>query len=224
MTTDSTLEMLAQEFTKGIHIYKGKYRLIPYKQADWFTCCYFSVQRTIHGGLPKDKRNLLREEIFNAIDVLQNTPSNLEEFDKWIYDLFDKITKIHQLTIGQSQKLVNILLKYHYCYYYANIDQNWNERNSFIARMGRFLHVPIDNYVLVQLKDVYKCPKVAINSAGNYATIQINTEYVSWSRLDSPDGYSAYKEIQHFVRNIVIRQPQYASALHFEMQELWIKP
>ncbi|MEJ8555040.1 hypothetical protein [Tepidibacter sp. Z1-5] len=93
--------------------------LEPFNEKNWFRDAYQTMQRTKKGGTSKEQKEEIRNLVFTEIKKMKNIEATQECFDKWFYDVVNNISKIGQLTFGQSQKIVNILLKYFYCYYHS---------------------------------------------------------------------------------------------------------
>lgn len=209
----SDLEALACTFVK----YVG---LFPYDQPRWFRRCYASVQRTVHGGLRRSVRRDLRSRLFDGVARLALSVER-EAFEQWHDKLLDEVRACSGLRLGQAQKLINLLLKYHYAYLHAGCDLEWAERHQHIDALSPSFHVSVDVYVLVRLKQKYRYPLIALNGAQTYGTLRVGERHVAWSRLAER---APYAHIQGFIRNLAADRATYASPLHFEMCELWNVP
>ncbi len=222
MQTTNELKALCIHFSQNVVILKGRVRLIPFDVHTWFQCAYFSIQRTIPGGLTQSAYDHLRSALFGAVYTLQEQTGTADSFEKWIVSTIEEQSETYNISIGQSQRLTNLLLKYYYCYYNAEIDPLWNEEHHFIKQHSPFFHLPLDNYVLVSLKLKYACPDIHINREHTNATLLIGDETVSWSRL--ADIFT-YVQLQLFVQEMMDNHLQvFDNALHFEMAELYSKP
>jgi hypothetical protein len=222
MPISNELHVLCAQFCQDIALFKGRVRLIPFEPQAWFRCVYFSIQRTVTGGLPQDSYEQLRHALFDAIYALPEQPQTAEAFEEWIASTIQKHAEQYGISIGQAQKLINLLLKYYYCYYHADIDPSWNAQHQFIVQYSPFFHIPLDNYVLVSLKLKYACPAIHINRSHTYATLRVGDELVSWSRLED---LPTYVQMQGFVQEMMGNHLHaFDSALHFEMAELYFKP
>lgn len=210
----SNLHDLASTFAE----YVG---LAPYDQRHWFRRCYSTVQRTIHGGLPRSTRRELRSRLFEGVARLEGLQTKQAAFERWHRDLLDELQTCSGLRLGQAQKLINLLLKYHYVYLHAGIDQEWAERHQHIDALSPFFHVPIDVYVLVSLNTTFSYPHIALNRRKTYATLRVNGQQVAWSRLTEREPY---EHVQQFIQGLAGDRLIYASPLHFEMCELWVPP
>ena len=195
--------------------------LFPYDQRRWFRRCYASVQRTVHGGLRRSVRRELRSRLFDGVARLEALPVEREAFERWHDELLDEVRACSGLRLGQAQKLINLLLKYHYAYLHAGRDLAWAARHQHIDALSPFFHVPIDVYVLVRLRREYRYPLVALNGAQTYATLRVGGRHVAWSRLAE---HAPYTHVQAFIRDLIADRATYASPLHFEMCELWVPP
>jgi len=210
----SALLPLPSKFTKYV-------RLHPYDQPRWFRRCYSSVQRTVHGGLRRSVRRELRSRLFDGVARLEGLQAEQEGFERWHRALLDEVQACSGLSLGQAQKLINLLLKYHYAYFHADIDQEWAEQHQFIEAFSPFFHVPIDVYVLVSLKRKYGYPLVGLNASATYATLRVGDRHVAWSRLTER---VPYEHVQAFIQDLAADRSTYVSPLHFEMRELWQTP
>lgn len=144
---------------------------------------YTDMNRTIRfNGIDNDIRASLRERttylLKDEIEILQiKEITNQMDFDLWHHNLCEKIKKLYwedgiNLTIGQTQKWVNMTIKYLYIL----------EEFDF-AHIFRFLHVPLDNYIF----------DIAEENLG------ITRPTIAWSKWDDYDG--KYLDYQKQIRN-----------------------
>jgi hypothetical protein len=218
MNPANDLNALSQRFVERISVAKGRVRLVPFERAAWFQCAYASIQRTILGGLSRDIYAQLSDITFDAVYALRDRVESAENHDVWVIETMRCQCDTAHLSVGQAQKLINLLLAYYFCYYHTAGDPAWNEEHRFIAQHGPFFHVPIDNYLLIVLKVVYACPDIHINRAHTAATIRIDDALISWSRLADVD---AYMRLQHFIQEIQGNHLRaYDIGLHFALAEL----
>ncbi len=155
---------------------------------DYFDACvrraYRDCNRTMHGlskRITKHKYNQIHDYIKTEIDYLFQDAkfSDQKEFDNWhkkschqlIYKFFEVLG--YKITIGQSQKWLNMSLKYLFAVGSKQI------KNS--NRFSQFYHVPIDNLIQIEFLK-YGVPKLSI----------------AWSKLND---YNRYFEYQTDVRN-----------------------
>jgi hypothetical protein len=218
MKPANNLKALCYQFCESVSILKGRVKLIPFDRDAWFQCAYASIQRTVLGELHPDAQDRLKTELFDEIDTLRGRALAAEGFNEWIVRVIKKQSETHALSIGQSQMLINLILKYYYCHYAAEIDPRWNEDHKFISEHSSFFHIPMDNNVLVRLKVNYACPDIHIKKTRAYATIRIDDSLVSWSRLED---LPAYMRLQRFAQEMMGNHLQaFDNAIHFELSEL----
>lgn len=143
---------------------------------------YGDLRRTIRfKNLDVEERRFLRTHIRNLIagslTLLESTRSlSQEDFDKWHRELCFSILAEYrnagiEFYVGQSQKWVNMALKYLYTL-----------RNPIAMMVFPHLHVPIDNYIYEAAEKHLNIPRLA----------------VVWSRVED---YSVYIQYQSQIRN-----------------------
>lgn len=141
------------------------------------TRAYLDMNRTIRfNELPENDRYELRKEVktifeseiknLNSINIVSQM-----SFDSWHRNVSDIIKNIYkdkgiELTYGHTQKWINMTIKYLYML----------EVNSF-ADIFKYLHVPIDNYVLDIARD----------------KLEIEKPKAPWSRWNDYDEYLTYQ-------------------------------
>jgi len=132
------------------------------------------------------------------------------------------------MTLGQAQKLVNLLSKYCFAYYFSEIDRGWMAENAWVREFARDFDIPIDQVVLRNIRRSYKQNDVAggiyfTDSSKKDAPAGLNCRHVtshakvSWNRLTC---FGCYAEIQEFVRWASQGQGC-IFPIEFEMQYLW---
>jgi hypothetical protein len=197
---------------------KGRVRLTPFDRNAWFQCVYATIQRTLPQGVPQIALEPLQRDLFAAVDALRHQPPTADAFEPWIAGTIQTLAATYALSIGQSQRLINTLLTYYYCSYYAERDLAWNAAHAFISQHSPLFHIPIDSHVLIGLKVTYDCPDVHINREQTLAKVRAGEALVSWSRLDD---LRAYVRIQRFVQDMKDNHLQaFDTALDFAMSEL----
>jgi hypothetical protein len=218
MKTTNARKARCAQVVETVSVAKGRVRLFPFDQHAWFQCAYATIQRTLSQGAPQIARDHLQRDLFAAVDVLNYQPPTADAFEPWIAGTIQTLAATYALSIGQSQRLVNTLLRYHYCYYHAERDRAWNEAHQFISPHGPLLHVPLDHHVLIGLKVTYDCPDLHINRERTSATVRVGDALVSWSRLDD---LPAYVRIQRFAQDMKDNHLQaFDTTLDFAMSEL----
>ena len=218
MKNPSVRKASCVQVVEAVSVAKGRVRLIPFDRNAWFQCAYFSIQRTLPQGIRQIALDQLQNDLFEAVYALKQQPPAADAFEPWIARTIQTQSDTYRLSIGQSQRLINTLLKYYYCYYHAEIDRTWNEAHQFIAQHSPFFHIPIDSHVLIGLKVTYDCPDLHINRAQTYATFRVGDALVSWSRLDD---LPVYVKVQRFVQAVRDNHLHiFDTALDFAMSEL----
>lgn len=150
------LKNLSSRFIQQV---KQKVDLTRFDKDEWFKGAFSTIQRTIRGGLSDIEKKKLRNLLFSSIENLKGFKSktpNEEDYNKWFDNLILCIKKEIGLSLGQAQKIINILMKYHFCYYSSDCDKKWKEKYSWLYLFFDFFHVPVDNLVLFNLKQKYE--------------------------------------------------------------------
>jgi hypothetical protein len=176
------------------------------------------MARTKKGGFTYNQRDLLIKLLPKSIENLKLVKASGRSFDDWFYGLLDDIAIENQLTVGQTQKIINILLKYYYCYFHSGINEEWNREYNWLIPHFKNLHVPLDNFMLFKLANI--CKKDYLKPHGKpkscYCLIKTSNGWIRWSRLDD---LNVYQKIQQaIVSNLKIGE----DPLNYEMQNLWI--
>jgi hypothetical protein len=205
----------------------------PFNAQHWFQGAYRTIQRRVPVGKfqPAQKKNC-QNLIFASLPQL--TPV---AFDTDIKKLIADVAAKFPLSIGQSQKLVNILLKYHACLFYSQFDLNWNAKNLWVKDIHAQQHVPIDTVVLFELcrndpascsqfvtaRSYFSYDKVATRFMWHYtAKIYVPASptgtgtSVPWSKIND---YADYFRLQTMIRTLA--KAKRVSPLLYEMQFLW---
>jgi hypothetical protein len=222
MTATSALSALCAHVVEQVSVAKGRVRLSPFDRDAWFRCAYFSIQRTLPQGASQLSHAHLPGVLFDAIAALSQRPASADVFEQWVVDTIQELCAAYALSVGQAQRLINLLLTYHYCFYHAAIDGAWNAEHQWIVQHGPFFHVPIDHEALVRLSVTYACPDIHINREHTRAMLRVDHALASWSRLDD---LPTYLKIQRFVHDIQDNHLQaFDTALHFALSELAVAP
>lgn len=164
-------------------IYFGAYTN-PYKAAS--SRAYLDMNRTIRfKDLDEKIRFALRERIDRKLEeaIKELSVSSQEEYDVWHKNLCLNIQKEYEkvgveFTIGQSQKWVNMTIKYLYMLGADTFDETF-----------RYFHIPIDNYVFDIAKKV----------------LSVDRPKIAWSRWESYDDQ--YMQYQRALRERIDIDP-----------------
>lgn len=219
---ESEIKELALKFIQQV---SSKINLNNYDKDEWFKGAFFTIQRTIKGGLSNEHRSSLKIILFNSIEKLKEITPTEENYNKWFNDI---IPSINFLSYGQAQKIINILMKYHYCHYYSKADNELRGLYQFFD----FFHAPLDNILLYNLKQKFGnediCNKIKAwqyrDKKGKVfynGVFLIGENQVRWSRLKE-NNIILYKDVQDFMKIKIKENDFLKNRLHFEMKELWI--
>jgi len=183
-----------------------------YDEERWFSSAYSTLNpfRTIEGsGLSEEVKKTLKSLLFFSIENLKSF--SVGDYDKWFYELAERITdRVSKLSFGHAQKLINILMKYHFVYFYSDFDEDWKKKYLWLAPYFSHFHAPIDRKVLKNLTEKY--------------SMEILPDKFSWTKWQWKEKV-LYEEIQNFVQKIVEKAEMYHNnRLYFEMKELWKNP
>ena len=127
-------------------------------------------------------KNLWEKDLLKIIfEVCESNFSNQEKFDEWHKEKTISLTIINNndfgLTIGQSQKWINMTLKYLFLF--------GDEKIPFISKNAQYFHIPIDNIIQDRISK----------------NLKINRIEGSWSRIGNYDSYLEYqKEIRDKIK------------------------
>jgi len=171
---------------------------------NWFDGAYnASLIRSKDSGLTDDGKNELAALCCKfQLDNLDNP----DAFDNWIKK---EITKIGDLatrhrckawSVGRSQKIINIFLKYCCAAYHSNYSEfsDFHKRHSGIEQLTEFLHAPIDSNTIKHLK------------------WRPHGKSFCWTK-DIKD-WKSYNDIQEELRH---RLPKGISSIQYEMTYIW---
>jgi hypothetical protein len=103
----------------------AKVRIVNYYNENrWFNGTYSTLNArfTVNGGgLSKKDKKTLRSLLFFSIENLRSYSYSAGDYDKWFFELAKRITDNYsELSFGHAQKLINILMKYHFVYFYSD--------------------------------------------------------------------------------------------------------
>ena len=118
--------------------------------------------------LRKTVDGLLEDRIPDLVAV-----NGSEEFTKWHHSICDEIVSLYEAEgiefyVGQAQKWVNMTLKYLYVLV-----------PDVVEPFYRFLHIPLDNYIMDIAKKQYGIPSLTC----------------AWSRISNYQDYLDYEEM-----------------------------
>lgn len=161
---------------------------------------YSTFCRTLRGlsQIPRQRYDRVRLEsvliLRSAFTELSRVEAEQIAFDEWHRGACDLLRRgwkpIFPLTIGQAQKWLNILAKYHAAL--AADGTAPHVRNIY----GGYLHVPIDNIVLDELRAADRVP---LASARTVREALLAARLPAWSRIDS---WEQYLDLQSIFREL----------------------
>ena len=178
----------------------------------WFSSAYSTLNSrfTIEGGdLSREDRKTVKGILFSSIENLRSF--SVGDYDKWFYELARGITDSYpKLSFGHSQKLINILMKYHFVYFCSDFNEEWTKKHSWLVPYFCYFHAPVDRKVLKNLTENY--------------SLEIPPNKFSWTKWQWKEKF-LYEEIQNYMQKIVEKNVKYCNnRLYFEMKELWKAP
>jgi hypothetical protein len=183
-----------------------------YDEERWFSSAYSTLNArfTVEGGgLSKEENKILRSLLFSSIENLKSF--SMDNYDKWFYELAARITeRVSKLSFGHAQKLINIIMKYHFVYFYSDFDEDWKKSHLQLAPFFSHFHAPVDRKVLKNLTEKY--------------SVKISPDKFSWTKWQWDDK-TLYDGIQNSIQKMAKKaEINYDSRLFFEMKELWKDP
>lgn len=207
--------------------------IYPFDHEHWFQGAYRTIQRNVPKGIfATDAKHRCRDQIFAALPLL--TAAN---FDASMKELVESLSREFPITIGQSQKLVNIVLKYYACLFFSERAPTWARENSWVGAIHPLQHVPIDSIVMFGLCRNTPAECAGFVTASSRFAFNTVTKCFGWSHAasifvpDSPDGlgpsvpwsgiadYAVYFRLQTIVRTLA--DEKRISPLLYEMRFLW---
>jgi hypothetical protein len=180
--------------------------LEDYDQKKWFNAAYSTLNSkfTIKGiDLSKEEKAKLSSLVFSSIDHLRY----VSDYDQWFYKLAKEIIDSFQkLSFGLAQKLISILMKYHFVYFNTCSNLDWNKEFIWLLPYFNFFHAPIDSKILSTLREIYH--------------VDVPLSKLSWAMWTWKDR-SLYEDIQDAIQRISEENESYHNnRLYFEMKEI----
>ena len=213
------INVLSEKFVKTLNDPPYYRNLKTFDKEHWFEGVWRTINqsyRRIPGGMGDlkndDNKKKLKNDIFSLIEGFPNDNLMVDEwYQKSIKSLKNKYEK---LTIGTSQKLINMMIKYILTSYYSG--GHTDEQLSINLRKNiNLIHIPIDEYVIRNYGKEFKDSKDFIQNN----KLGFGNNKSPWSYLEL---YSDYEKFQ-----IKIREKRkvlfYNSPLELEMDILWKK-
>lgn len=211
------MQELANSFIEMLYQRKrpARINLTVYNQKEWFRGVYSTVQRVIPAGtFTVETMARIRKSLFDFINTLQMS----QQVHQDIMDFIGNLTvEFAPMTIGQAQKLINMLLKYHTCFFLSERDTIWNDNNAWIQQNWKYFHVPIDSQVLKKLVEIdTELFSHNILLRYNLVTVIDGHETRPWSKIAN---LPTYEQLQSLIANKSNQLNFYP--LEFEMRCLW---
>ena len=128
-----------------------------------------SVGKSLKGKSKTVKQ--FKIKVFKQIETLTNLMDNNQLTEENIVEAIDELSAEFEISFGQAQKPINVILKYHF---YLS-----NNKNSVIKKL---LHCPLDSIILSKLNED-NLPLTRINRQ-RYLEIQSNIQKHNPVRLD----------------------------------------
>lgn len=180
-----------------------------FNEDNWFRNSWNQFSRTLilnpqkKNQLP-DFKESIKEEVFKHLDEFpHNSKTEIHnsktEIEDWYKSFLTKDDGF--LTLGQRQKLLNILIKYYVVNeFVSNSDKKW-------SLSLEFLHIPIDSIVLNRFNMNFE----------NIHTHGGKLNGTPWSKIWNYEDYINFQNLVSIESSNVSQSP-----LEFEMKFLWV--
>lgn len=210
------MKELCEEFSEVLFKRKPSINLYSFDELNWFNGVLESLKGSSRNDDNFDYKKLKKEELsLSVFKILNSFPHDSNKVDNWYKEKIEKLSKDENLTIGRSQKLINLLIKYHIGFYYVK-----NDSNELCERLNRninLLHIPIDSIILKYTNLLFRDEdlklKEILTSIHYLKTIEKES---CWSKLNEYDSYEIF---QKYIRT---KSKQYGvTPIEFEMRFLW---
>jgi len=230
------MKELCEDFNKTI-----SFDLSEFIENIWFSSSWKTFSRTIKKESSQKLNDLeyqrQRKELKKIIFIKLNSFPFLDSFDNESYKKFKDFNDnqkqvciddwykntinseyefFNYLTIGQKQKLINILIKYSVCCSTINLDSKNKFKYRFEENL-KFLHIPIDNVILKNTNYLFSDEdEILKNVLTSKHCFKLVRGESSWSKLNN---YESYIKFQKYIRD---KSNMFGmSPLEFEMKFLW---
>jgi len=167
---------------------------------------------TDYSPLSDDQKKSCRMELFSRISGLVLSNSG-EELDKMITHFSSK----YKISIGHSQKLISIIIKYAYVANHIKCDDVPKDVKEFVSNNICHLPIPVDTIVLDILRRDFPDNVFPISESGYSRIQQTNGAWVTWSRLQD---IKSYRTLQTEMGHIATSKQW--TPMEFEMRSLWV--
>ena len=211
------MKLLFEEFLKKISYRNKSLDLTIFNEETWFNSVWNTLNgsfRTTNGTKSSDYiKNDIKKELFSLILSIE---TDFENSDSWYRKNILKLNDDFKLSIGRSQKILNLIIKYYLGNFY--LSNNPQKIGHILNENIQRLHIPIDSIILKNLNNLYRDKDIDIrrilNSTHNLIT-QKNPS--SWSKLEDIESYIEFqKYIQSKTKEFSL------NPIELEMKYLWI--
>ena len=216
--------MINEEFEKfKNHKSVKKWSVDVFDKTKWLDGAWGTLKRTLVKS-PDHKKNkklytTLRKEFFKNIfdETFGSFPNEIDKIDLWYKKIITKEYKLPYLSIGQKQKMVNILIKYFLTYFHTTKDTDKDFCKRFNKNISH-IHIPIDKVVLESIfkNETYRKKFQNRITTTNRTSNQYFWDSKPWSKIND---YESYFNFQKTVRNL--SKIEGMSPIEFEMKKLW---
>jgi hypothetical protein len=151
------------------------------------------------------------------VESLKDQPvSGQTTFDQVFFEAVQQVERAANpdyetalFTFGRAQKVVNIVLKYCYAWWFCEeLSSPRYGDLSWVERWAPYFHIPVDRITLKHLRGIEQYKHLTISG----------TMLISWKWHLSMSRYCA---IQDAVRHLA-RKSGYMDGLHYEMDQIWL--
>jgi hypothetical protein len=210
-------------FIDGISQRNG-IKLAPFDLTEWGRGAESTlIQSNISSRHPRMEARDLALLTDHSWGTLRSTdPGDFDcSFFKMAFDIRQKHSPF--MTFGRTQKFINMLCKYAYCFYWGGMDARWNAQNTWVESLSPYFHIPVDSVVLFNLRTespawfarLITTPTVV--NGRKYARFRHGDRAIGWSGLDRVYPYLAVQ--QYIIDNL----HGSVSPMHREIRSLWVQ-
>lgn len=213
------MKLLFEEFHKKISFKNKSLDLTIFNEEKWFNSVWNTLNgsfRTTNGTKSSDyNKNDIKKELFSLILSIE---TDFENPESWYRKHILKLNDGFKLSIGRSQKILNLMIKYYLGNFY--LSSNPQKIGHILNENIQHLHIPIDSIILKNINNLYRDKDIRIKRILNstHSLITKKNSSSSWSRLDDIESYFNFQ-------NFIQTKTQDESLLYpieLEMKYLWI--
>lgn len=213
------MKLLFEEFHKKISFKNKSLDLTIFNEEKWFNSVWNTLNgsfRTTNGTKSSDyNKNDIKKELFSLILSIE---TDFENPESWYRKHILKLNDGFKLSIGRSQKILNLMIKYYLGNFY--LSNSPHKIGHILNENIQHLHIPIDSIILKNINNLYRDKDIRIetilNSTHNLITNNKNSSS-TWSRLEDIESYFNFQNyIQSKTKEFSL------NPIEFEMKFLWI--